>query len=108
MREVCKNWLGETSKFHIGVSDNAANVTLALNSSLDLEAPVEIRNAAAALEDLDESDDDDDDRFPVLPPMHVGSAGCFAHLLNLLVEVNFKYIQCQLQSVYARIAIRTL
>lgn len=102
---MCKNWLGETSKFHIGVSDNAANVTLALNSSLDLEAPVEIRNAAAALEDLDESDDDD--RFPVLPPMHVGSAGCFAHLPNLLVEVNFKYIQCQRQSVYARIAIRT-
>ena len=106
MREVCKKWLGETSKFHIGVSDNAANVTLALNSSLDLEAPVEIRNAPAALEDLDESDDDDD-CFPVLTPMHVGSAGCFAHLLNLLVEVNFKYIQCQLQSVYARIAIRT-
>ena len=83
MQVVQNNWIGAEGKFHIGVSDNAANVTLALNSDVTLEAPDDI---------CDESDDDDDDdRFPNLPPMHVGSAGCFVHLLNLIVGVNIKY-----------------
>ena len=70
------NWIGAEGKFHIGVSDNAANVALAwLNSDVNLEAPDEIR------------DEFDDDLFPILPHMHVGSAGCFAHLLNLIVGV---------------------
>ena len=82
LQVVRNNWLGAEGKFHIGISDNAANVALALNSNVSLEAPDEIR---------DESDDDDDDLFPILPPMHVGSAGCFAHLLNLIVGVIIKH-----------------
>lgn len=81
---VRNNWIGAEGKFHIGVSDNAANVALALNSDVNLEAPDEIR-------DEYDDDDDDDDHFPILPPMHVGSAGCFAHLLNLIVWVNITY-----------------
>ena len=85
---VRNNWIGAEGKFHIGVSDNAANVTLALNSDVNLEAPDEIR------EESEFSDDDDeDDRFPNLPPIHVGSAGCFAHLLNLIVGVNYVNIK---------------
>ena len=81
---VQNNWIGAEGKFHIGVSDNAANVTLALNSNVNLEAPDEI------CEESELSDDDDeDDRFPNLPPIHVGSAGCFAQLLNLIVGVNY-------------------
>ena len=88
---MCQKWIGK-SKFHIGVSDNASNVTLALNSDTDLEAPDDLRaRAMAEPEEFDDADDDDEDRFPPLPPMHEGSAGCFAHLLNLIVEVSTKY-----------------
>jgi hypothetical protein len=83
LQVVRNNWIGAEGKFHIGVSDNAANVTLALDSDVRLEASDDVR------EEIEESDDDDgEDRFPTLPPMHVGSAGCFAHLLNLIVGVN--------------------
>ena len=41
---VRNNWIGAEGKFHIGVSDNAANVALALNSDVNLEAPDEIRD----------------------------------------------------------------
>ena len=93
MRIVCKNWIrGDSSKFHIGVSDNAAKVTLALNSDMILEAPLELHaQAMAEPEGSDEYDDDDDNHFPPLAPMHEGSAGCFAHLLNLIVEVYTLY-----------------
>jgi hypothetical protein len=36
---------------------------------------------------LDKSDDDDDNPFPVLQPMHVGSAGCFAHKLQYMLSI---------------------
>jgi hypothetical protein len=86
---VCQKWISK-SKFHIGVSDNASNVTLAPNSDTDLEAPDDLRaRAMAEPEEFDDADDDDDeDRFPPLAPMHEGSAGCFSHLLNLIVEVR--------------------
>jgi hypothetical protein len=73
------------------VSDNASNVTLALNSDTDLEAPDDLRaRAMAEPEEFDDADDDED-QFPPLAPMHEGSAGCFAHLLNLIVEVSTKF-----------------
>ena len=88
---MCKKWIsGEVPKFHIGVSDNAANVTLALKSDTSLEAPYELRRARAMVES--EDSDDEEDPFPPLTPMNEGSAGCFAHFLNLIVEVNIKYI----------------
>ena len=77
---------------HIGVYDNAANVTQALNSDMIIEAPLELcAQAMAEPEGSDEYDDDDDDHFPPLTPMQEGSAGCFAHLLNLIVEVYILY-----------------
>lgn len=88
---MCKKWIGgEVPKFHIGVSDNAANVTLALKSDTTLEAPYELRCARAMVES--EDSDDEEDRYPPLTPMNERSAGCFAHLLNLIVEVNIKFI----------------
>ena len=107
---MCKNWItGDASKFHIGVSDNAANVTLALNSGVILEAPPEICDRA--LTDTEGSDgydeDDDDDPFPPLAPMHEGSAGCFAHLLNLIVEV-YTYLNAFINIVYFTMLIHTL
>ena len=86
---MCEKWIsGEVPKFHVGVSDNASNVTLALKSETVLEAPEELR--ARAMVEPEESDDDEEDLFPPLAAMHEGSAGCFAHLLNLIVEVNTK------------------
>jgi hypothetical protein len=86
---VCEKLIsGEVPKFHVGVSDNASNVTLALKSETVLEAPEELR--ARAMVEPEESDDDEENLFATLAAMHEGSAGCFAHLLNLIVEVNTK------------------
>ena len=86
---MCEKWIsGEVPKFQVGVSDNASNVTLALKSETVLEAPEEL--CARAMVEPEESDDDEEDLFPPLAAMHGRSAGCFAHLLNLIVEVNTK------------------
>ena len=82
---MCEKWIsGEVPKFHVGVSDNTSNVTLALKSETVLEAPEELR--ARAMVEPEESDDDEEDLFPPLAAMHES----FAHLLNLIVEVNTK------------------
>jgi hypothetical protein len=86
---VCEKWIsGEVPKFHVGVSDNGSNVTLDLKSETVLEASEELR--AQAMVEPEESDNDEEDLFPPLAAMHERSAGCFAHLLNLIVEVNTK------------------
>ena len=104
---MCKNWItGDASKFHIGVSDDAANVTLALNSGVILEAPPKLRDRA--LTDTEGYDKDDDDGpFPPLAPMHEGSAGCFANLVNLIVEF-YTYLNAFINIVYFTMLIHTL
>lgn len=76
---MCKKWIsGEVLKFYIGVSDNAANATLALKSDTGLEAPYKLRRARALVESEDSSDDEEDP-FPAQAPINEGSAGYFAH-----------------------------
>ncbi|CAB3980179.1 zinc finger BED domain-containing 4 [Paramuricea clavata] len=84
-----KNALLEVEEF----SDSAHTYNIRKASDTDLEAPDDL--LARAMAEPEEFDDanDDEDQFPPLAPMHEGSAGCFAHLLNLIVEVDN---QCRL------------
>ncbi|CAB4002875.1 Hypothetical predicted protein [Paramuricea clavata] len=68
LRLVCERWIsGEVPKFHVGVSDNASNTTLALKSETVLEVPEELR--AWAMVEPEESDDDEENLFPPLAAM---------------------------------------
>ena len=78
-----------------------------LNSGVILEPPPELRDRALTDTEGYDEDDDDDDPFPPLAPTPEGSAGCFAHLLNLIVEV-YTYLNAFINIVYFTMLIHTL
>ena len=86
---MCKNWItGDASKFHIGVSDNAANVTLALNSAVILDAPPELRDRA--LTDTEGSDGYDKDDV----------TDAKTHCEQIITKTKYEHKSCFPSSVY--------